>query len=89
MKSRESVMLALSRKEPDRVPFCELAVDRGLAQKLLKWDAKADVGRASRADNPFSLEESKAISAALDLDNISYILRAPTYAHLLCWPQAC
>ena len=82
LKSRERVLLALSRKEPDRVPFCELAVDRGLAQKLLNWDREADVGTASRNQNPYTIEESKAISAALGLDNIGYILRAPTYAHL-------
>ena len=28
MNSRERVMAALKREEPDHVPFCELAVDR-------------------------------------------------------------
>jgi hypothetical protein len=81
MNSRERVLTALNRQEPDRVPFCEVAVDRGLAQKLLSWEGEADIGTSSRSKNPYTLEESKAISSFLGLDNISYLLRAPTYAH--------
>lgn len=82
MTSRERVLQAISLKEPDRVPFCDIAVDRGLAQKLLDWDDVADVGTSSRSENPYTVEESKAIAAHIGLDNISYILRAPTYAHM-------
>ena len=37
MNSRERVMAALRGEQPDRVPFCELAIDRALAQKLMGW----------------------------------------------------
>ena len=33
MNSRERVLKALQREQPDRVPYCELAVDRALAQQ--------------------------------------------------------
>ncbi len=82
MNSRERVLTALNRQEPDQVPFCEVAVDRGLAQKLMNWEGSSDIGTSSRAKNPYTLEESKMISSFLDLDNISYLLRAPTYAHI-------
>jgi uroporphyrinogen decarboxylase len=82
MTSRDRVMTALNRKEPDHVPFCDVAVDKGLAQKLLNWQGDADIGSSSRTENPYTVEESKAISACLGLDNISYLLRAPTYAHM-------
>ena len=32
MTSRERVLTALHRKEPDRIPYCELGIDRALAQ---------------------------------------------------------
>ena len=37
MNSRERVLAALAGDEPDRVPYCELGVDRALAQKLMGW----------------------------------------------------
>ncbi len=37
MTSRERVLAALRREEPDRVPHCELGIDRALAQKLMGW----------------------------------------------------
>ena len=81
MNSRERVLAALNLRQPDRIPFCDVAVDRGLAQKLLNWETTADIGTSSRTENPYTLEESKAISSFLGLDNINYLLRAPTYAH--------
>ena len=44
MTSRERVLAALRRQEPDRVPYCELGTDRALAQKLLGWEEKVDQG---------------------------------------------
>ena len=83
MNSRDRVIKALNREEPDQVPFCDVAVDKGLAQKLLNWEGDTDIGSSSRTENPYTVEESKAISACLGLDNINYLLRAPTYAHML------
>lgn len=79
MTSRERVIAALSREEPDRVPFCELAIDRALAQKLMGWKREPAVTGATAVRNPYTLEESKELASLLGLDNISYILRAPTY----------
>ncbi len=82
MTSRERVLTALARKEPDKVPYCELAVDKGFAEKLLNTQADADIGTSSRTENPYTVEEAKMISRHLGLDNVNYILRAPTYAHM-------
>jgi uroporphyrinogen decarboxylase len=75
-------MAALRREEPDRVPWCELAVDRALAQKLMGWKQVPTQAIASAVTNPYTIEESKAIASRLGLDNLSYILRAPTYARM-------
>ncbi len=80
MTSRERVLAALRRQEPDRVPWCELGVDRALAQKLMGWPQTPTQGLAAAVRNPYTLEESRAIANRLGLDSISYILRAPTYA---------
>jgi uroporphyrinogen decarboxylase len=75
---RDRVMAALNRQEPDRVPYCELNIDRVFAAKLLGWDEKPYVN-ALDEETPFTLEESKKVSAALGLDNIFYLRRQPVY----------
>jgi uroporphyrinogen-III decarboxylase len=80
MTSRERVLAALQRKEPDRVPYCELGVDRALAQRLMRWGAPMSQATNLEA-NAYTVEEAKALANALHLDNISYVLRAPVYAH--------
>ena len=82
MSQRERVMAALNREQPDRVPFCELAIDRALAQKLMGWDEVSTETAAVAIKNIYTAEESKEIASFLGLDNISYIMRAPTYAHV-------
>ena len=82
MNSRERVMAALGGKEPDRVPFCELAIDRALAQELMGWEKAPAITGAAAVRNLYSLEESKQLAARLGLDNISYIMRAPVFAHM-------
>lgn len=79
MTSRERVLTALKRQEPDRVPYCELGIDRVLAHRLLDW-GEIDSEARDLEKNDFSLEESKAISSFLKKDNITYVLRAPVYA---------
>ncbi|TEU15752.1 MAG: hypothetical protein E3J25_03465 [Anaerolineales bacterium] len=79
MSSRERVLAALRREEPDRVPYCELGVDRALAQTLMGWGAP--IGQAANLEaNTYSLDESKAIASFLHKDNICYVLRAPVFA---------
>lgn len=79
MISRERVRAALRREEPDRVPYCELAVDRALAQRLMGWGEPS--GQAANLEaNTYTVQEAKALAAHLKMDNINYILRAPVYA---------
>ncbi len=79
MNSRERVAAALRREESDRVPYCELAVDRALAQKLMGW-GEPDSERANLEANIFRVDEAKALAARLGTDNISYVIKAPVYA---------
>ena len=80
MNSRERVLAALRREEPDRVPYCELAVDRALAQRLMGWGEPQ--GQAANLEsNTYTVEEAKALASRLQMDNVSYVLRAPVYAH--------
>jgi uroporphyrinogen decarboxylase len=80
MNSRERVAIALRREEPDRVPYCELGIDRALAQRIMGWGEPANQAADLEA-NVYSVEEAKAIAARLHMDNIVYVLRAPVYAH--------
>ncbi len=75
-------MAAFHREEPDRVPFCELAVDRAMAQKLLGWEEVAAETSATLKKNPYTVAEAKQIASFLGLDNITFILRAPIYSQL-------
>ncbi len=79
MNSRERVSLALRREQPDRVPWCELAVDRALAQRLMGW-GPAGSEAYNMEVHPFTFEQSLALAENLGLDNLSYVLRAPVYA---------
>jgi hypothetical protein len=82
MNSRERVRIALQRGQPDRVPYCELGIDRALAQKLMGWGPGTSQA-ANLEANIYSVEEATALAAHLGLDNISYVLRAPVYAEKL------
>lgn len=82
MNSRERVAAALRREEPDCVPYCELGIDRSLAQKLMGWGAPESQA-ANLEANIYTVQEAKAIASFLHLDNITYVLRAPVYAHKL------
>jgi uroporphyrinogen-III decarboxylase len=79
MTSRERVLTALHRRQPDRVPYCELGIDRALAQRLMGWGQPASQASNLEA-NAYSVDEAKALAAFLHLDNICYVLRAPVYA---------
>jgi len=82
MIPRERVYLALNRQETDRVSYCELGVDRALAEQIMGWGS----GKSERADLEtmvYSVDECKAIARKLNLDNITFTLRAPVYADKL------
>ncbi len=77
MNSQQRVLIALRGEQPDRVPFCELVIDRSLARQLMGWD---EVDKpTSMETTPYTVEEAKAVASFLKIDNISYILRAPIY----------
>jgi hypothetical protein len=78
MTSRERVLAALQRRQPDRVPYLELFVDRSLAQKLLGWSEAVAPAR-DLEHNPYTHEEMQALADHLGLDALFYILRAPVY----------
>lgn len=81
MTSRERVRTALMRKEPDRVPYCEIYVDPPLAQRLLGQGAP--VSHAVNLDKPaYTIQTAKDLARTLRLDNIAYNLRAPTFARM-------
>ncbi len=80
MTGRERVLAALQRKEPDRVPFCELAVDRSLAERLMGWPARGGQGMGIITSTPYTVEETKSLATFLGCDNINYVLRPPNYA---------
>ncbi len=79
MNSRERVRIALQCGQGDRVPYCELGIDRALAQKLMGWGPGTSQA-ANLEANIYNVEEAKALAAHLGLDNISYVIRAPVYA---------
>jgi uroporphyrinogen decarboxylase len=79
MNSRERVHAALQRRQPDRVPYCELAVDRALATKFMGWDEPV-IPPGMMEVNHYTVEESKSLADFLKLDNIGFVLRPPVYA---------
>ena len=80
MISRERMLTALRGEEPDRVPYCELGIDRALTQRLMGW-GEPESQAANLEANIYSVQEAKAIASFLKLDNINYVMRAPVYAH--------
>ena len=80
MTSRERVLAAIDIEEPDRVPYCEMLIDRSLAQRIMGW-GEPDDQKSNLEANAYSVKEAKEIASFLKLDNISYVLRAPVYAH--------
>jgi uroporphyrinogen decarboxylase len=77
MNSRERVMAALRREIPDRVPYLEIGVDQSLAQELMGWPKSGSATGGSLKKSPFTVEEAKALSRKLGMDNIYFVLRAP------------
>ena len=83
MNARERVLTALRCEEPDRVPYCEIGIDRAFARKLLGWAESGNQKTASMETNPYTIEEAKALATELGMDNLYYVLRAPVYADRL------
>jgi len=80
MSSRERVLAAIRRQQPDRVPHCELFVDPPLAEKLLGRKLSTGGTGGTIKKNPYTAEEAKAVAEFLGHDNIGFVLRAPDYA---------
>ncbi len=79
LSSRDRVAAALRGEEADRVPYCEVYLSRAFAHPLMGWPGDLD-HHASFEANEFSLDEAKAVAERLQMDNITYVLRAPIYA---------
>jgi len=77
------VLAALERREPvrepDRVPYLEIGIDRALAQRLLRWIGPR-TQRANLEGNPYTPQEAAELARHLGLDALPYVLRAPVYA---------
>ncbi len=82
MNARERVAAALRCEEPDRVPYCEIGIDRALARKLMGWQETGNQA-AIMETNPFTIDEAKALATELGMDNLYYVLRAPVFADRL------
>ena len=70
MNSRERVAAALRCEQPDRVPYCELGIDRALAQKLMGWGPGTSQA-ANLEANVYTIQEATALAAHLKLDNLA------------------
>ena len=83
MNSRERMLTALARREPDRVPRCEFGIDLALMRRILPpgtLQGRENDGQTACIDqNLFTIGEARAIADHLALDNVSYVLRAPVF----------
>jgi len=79
MSSRERVLAALRRQQPDRVPWCEFSIDRGLAGRLMGWPPPASSVIDIDAKGTYTLEQTLAVASFLGVDNITWGLRAPVF----------
>jgi hypothetical protein len=78
MTKRERVLTTIRRESPDRVPYCELGIDRSLAQKLMGWGAGGSQ-KSNLEANTYSVQEAKEIASFLNMDNFAtgHFLLAP------------
>lgn len=78
MTSRERVLTALRRKQPDRVPWVESTVHNSLVEKLLK---RADFEKAT-VTQLFALPGARfspAVFEVLALDNLNFSIAPPRF----------
>ncbi|NIM94008.1 MAG: hypothetical protein GTO18_09905 [Anaerolineales bacterium] len=80
MNSRERVTAALRCEEPDHVPWCELQVDPFLADQLMEWGATEDQ-TFNLEKQQYTPTQARSIASKLNIDNITYVLRAEVYAN--------
>ncbi len=73
MTSRERVLAALRCEVPDRVPYCELWIDPGLARRMMGWAEGA-------GDSGWTAEEARALAERLGMANVLYGPRPRVYA---------
>ena len=73
MTSKERVLAALNLKEPDRVPWVETYIHKGLAETILGHPVAEQPGRARIYPD---------IREALSLDNVFYNFSPPRFAEI-------
>lgn len=77
MSSRQRVLTALRCEQPDRVPYCEWAVDPSLAAQLMGWPpTSGDIDLDARS---YTIDEMIALADRLYLDNLTCGIRAPVF----------
>ena len=78
MTSRQRVLTALRCEQPDRVPYCEWAIDPSLAARIMGWPLPAgDIDLDART---YTVDERLALADRLHLDNLTVGVRAPVYS---------
>ena len=80
MTGRERVAVALERREPDRVPYCELHVDQQIAARLV-GDALSGEANPSIETQARTVAEEKELARVMGKDNITFVLRSTVFAH--------
>lgn len=81
MTSRERVLTALRREQPDRVPYCEWAIDRSLATRIMGWPTRpGDIDLEARS---YTVDEMIALADRLHVDNLTCVIRAPVYCEMI------
>ena len=80
MNSCERVKAVFARQLPDRVPYCELYIDQVFAANLDFWEPSER--QALLQKKVLGVEEAKAVSRRLSLDNIFFPLLQPNYCEM-------
>ena len=75
---RDRVLAALRREEPDRIPYCELAVDEAVADRILGKPPRGEMDDLET--NPRTPAEEIELSDRMGRDNVTVVVRAPIFA---------
>ncbi len=79
MTSRERVLTALARREPDRVPWVENNISNEVAQALLKRDDFVRTGYSQIPGRPGVLRIPPEVCQVLPVDSLSIDFSPPRY----------
>jgi uroporphyrinogen decarboxylase len=80
VNSRERVLTALKLKEPDRVPWMEMYIHSGMAEKIL--GKKPLIKTKDSSSGEWGPRISPDIAEFLNIDNLNYNFKPPEYAEV-------